>query len=149
MSVREQQLIGTWVLERFVITYADGRPPLHPFGEQARGRILYAPDGYMSAVLCRGDRPPLGVGSLERAGAAGEAARAAAFDSYLSYAGAWRLEGDEVHHEVREALVPDAVGATQTRAARLEGGRLTLSYPLTPRSGITRTYTLTWRRPDE
>ena len=143
-------LIGSWHLERFVIRYADGRPPLHPFGERARGQLIYSADGHMSATLCRAERPPLG-GRLETAYRAAAADKAAAFDGYLAYAGRWRLEGDGVVHRVEFALTPDLVGRENRRAARLDvgpdGRRLHLSYSLTAQSGIERYYTLTWRRP--
>ena len=48
----------------------------------------------MSAVLSRADRAPLGVASLETAGLATVDAKAAAFSTYLSYTGLYRVEGD-------------------------------------------------------
>lgn len=145
-------LIGAWRLERFVITFADGRPPRFPFGEDARGQLIYAADGRMSAVLSRAERPLLGAHRLETATQVGPAAKAQAFDSYLSYAGRWRLEGDRVIHAVELALVPEIVGIEQVRTVRLDrderGPRLRLSYALTARSGVERRYVLTWRRAD-
>jgi len=143
--IRPADLIGAWRLQGFVIRFSDDRPPLYPFGEEARGVIVYSADGTMSAVLSRADRPPLAQ-RLETAGKAPLAARAAAFDSYLSYAGRWTLDGETVTHHVDLALVPDAVGARQQRRAVLDGDRLTLSYAITARSGIVRRYTLDWRR---
>ena len=139
-------LHGSWRLERFVITYDDGRPELHPFGEDATGLLTYTPDGWMSAILSRAGRPSLGVGGLETTGRADAASKAAAFDSYLSYAGRWAVEGDAVVHRVTLALAPDAVGLDNVREAALDGDRLTLTYQRTPRSGVTRHYNLIWRR---
>lgn len=139
-------LIGPWHLEAFTITFADGRPPLHPFGADARGQLIYTADGHMSATLCRAARPMLG-GRLETTRKASTEARADAFDGYLAYAGRWHLEGDTVVHTVDFALMPDLVGHENRRRARLVDGMLHLSYALTARSGIERTYTLIWRRP--
>ena len=153
-TLTAQDLVGAWALDAFTIRFDDGRPALEPFGPDASGLLTYTPDGWMSAVLARGDRPPLGVSRLEASARADEAARAAAFDSYLSYAGRWRLEVDaqgdaHVVHEVTLALVPELVGQDNRRAARLlDDGRLELSYHITPRSGVTRRYVLIWRRPD-
>ena len=68
---------------------------------------------------------------------------------YVSYAGRWRLTGETVHHTVALSLVPEVAGQTLSRRASLSDGQLSLSYDLTPRSGVTRHYLLLWRRPRE
>ena len=141
-----EDLHGAWHLRQFTIAFDDGRPAIHPFGEAARGLLIYSPDGWMSATLSRTDRAALGVGRLERSGAAPQAAKAAAFDSALSYAGTWRLDGEHVVHRVTMAQTPDLVGEENRRRARLTRDGLTLSYRLTARSGVARTYTLVWSR---
>jgi hypothetical protein len=83
---------------------------------------------------------------LERAHHASAEAKAAAFDGYMSYAGRWYVEGDEVVHTVELALTPDAVGRAQRRTARLEAGGLCLTYDVTGRSGVVRNYRLDWVR---
>lgn len=140
-------LVGTWLLADFVITFSDGRAPVHPLGADARGQIVYAADGRMMAVLSRADRAPLGVSRLEARAQATAAAKAVAFDSYVSYAGTWRVDGDEVVHHVELALVPELVGVDNRRVARLDGDTLVLSYAVTARSGVERRYALRWARP--
>lgn len=147
MSLSRDQLLGTWMLDDFTVSFADRRPATRPFGAHPMGMLVYAADGHVSAVLSRADRAPLGVSGLEAAGGAEAPAKAGAFDGYLSYAGTWTLGADTVTHHVAMALVPDAVGRDQVRAVALAGGVLTLSYDRTPRSGVTRTHTLQWRRP--
>ena len=138
----EADLIGTWRLLDFTITYADGRPPLSPLGEGAQGLIVYAADGHLSAVLSRAGRAS-GSAGLEQGRVS------VTSGEYVSYAGRWRLDGTTVHHTVQLSLVPEVVGQTLSRQAALsDDGQLTLSYELTPRSGVTRRYRLTWRRPD-
>ncbi|MFT4624438.1 MAG: hypothetical protein ACI8PZ_003097 [Myxococcota bacterium] len=139
-------LIGAWILDEFHIRYADGRPDRHPFGPDAAGLLIYTESGHVTAVLSRADRPALGASRLETASRTPAAARADAFDSYLSYAGRWRLEGDVVVHVVDWALVPDLVGQEQRRTVALDGDALVLSYTLAARSGVDRHYRLTWRR---
>lgn len=143
--ISPEALWGAWALERFSV-HVDGRPPIFPFGEGATGMLVYAPSGHMSAVLSRRERALLDVSRLETAGRAGAAERAGAFDSYLSYAGEWHIEGDEVVHRVTLALVPDAVGAENRRRAVLDGDQLLLSYEITPPSGNIRRYRLSWQR---
>ena len=143
----EERLVGAWSLRRFVVTVDDGRPPLYPLGASARGLVVYEPSGWMSAVLSRGDRAG-GGDTLEEADQATRSDKAAAFDSYLSYAGRWRLGEGEVHHEVQLALVPGMVGQTLTRKASLDDeGILTLAYTRRTRGGHLATYTLHWSRP--
>ncbi|MBK7719506.1 MAG: lipocalin-like domain-containing protein [Simplicispira sp.] len=35
------------------MTYDDGRPPRHPFGEDAIGQLIYTEDGQMSVTVVR------------------------------------------------------------------------------------------------
>lgn len=142
-SVREA-LVGTWVLESFRVTFSDGRAALEPFD---RGYIVYTADGTMSAILTRAERPLLGAGSLERAARATEAQKAEAFDGYLSYAGRYRLEGEDIVHEVEYALVPDIVGTELRRQFTLASdGSLVLRYHLITKKDVRVDYTLTWTR---
>jgi hypothetical protein len=141
-----EDLHGAWHLRRFVITFDDGRAPLHPLGSDASGLLIYSPGGWMSAVLSRGDRAPLGVARLERSASAPVDAKARAFDSYLSYAGTWHLDGEHVVHRVTLAQTPELVGQENRRLVRRVDGALTLSYRLTARSGVGRTYALSWSR---
>ncbi|MFT5685428.1 MAG: hypothetical protein ACI8RZ_006379 [Myxococcota bacterium] len=137
-----EELIGTWELADFTITFSDGRQPLVPLGEDASGLLLYAADGHLSAVLNRAGRST-GSAGLE------EGHAAVTSEDYVSYAGRWCLTGDTIHHTITLSLVPEVVGQTLSRRVTLHDGRLTLTYDRTPRSGITRHYRLTWRRPDE
>lgn len=140
------ELAGAYELRRFEIHYADGRVPTQPLGPKARGQLLYAPCGKMSAMLARADREPLAVTRREAYAEASEASKAAAFDSFLAYGGRWTLDGDRVTHHVEIASVPELVGASQIRKVALRGERLTLSYELEARSGVLRRYELEWRR---
>jgi hypothetical protein len=142
-----QELVGAWSLVDFVVRYDDGRPLVRPFGEGALGSLIYAATGQMSAVLSRAGREPLSTGSLESSGRARVDEKAVAFDSYLSYAGEWRIEGNHVVHVVALGLVPNIVGQENWRVAKLVNHQLLLCYQLTPASGVTRTFELIWRRP--
>jgi hypothetical protein len=140
------RLVGSWRLRRFQIAFSDGRAVVHPFGEDAQGLLVYAADGHMSAVLSRAGRAPLGATRLETSGAAPTQAKSDAFDSYLSYAGTWRVEGDAVVHTVTLAQTPELVGVENRRHATLVGHELTLSYDIRARSQVVRHYTLVWSR---
>ena len=154
--VSAESLVGSWQLVDFLISSSGDRPPVHPMGEEARGLVLYGADGWMSAVLSRGGRATVGTSSLEAYQEVPAAAKVAAFDSYLSYAGRWSVETDshgvsEVVHRVTEALVPELVGQSLRRRVGLQGqgpqARLSLSYTVQPPGRSARLYTLRWRRP--
>jgi hypothetical protein len=145
-AVEPTDLVGAYRLVSFEITYSDGREPSYPFGRDGRGQLIYSAEGQMSAVLTRAEREPIAVSRLENYMRADDAAKAAAFDSYLSYCGTWELDGEEVTHHVEMAMVPDIVGASQVREVTLVGDTLTLSYEVEAKSGVTRFYELVWER---
>jgi len=137
-------LVGAWELSSWRIDYSDGRPSAFPFGEDARGLLIYSADGHMSAGISRRTRSPLGGGSTRRAD---PAARASAFDSYFHYQGRYRVEEGAVIHEVSAALNPDFVGSRQRRDASLVADELELSARESlPGSTVHRTHRLRWRR---
>ncbi len=41
-------LLGAWSLESYMENPVDGSPPRHPFGDDARGRLIYDHGGWMS-----------------------------------------------------------------------------------------------------
>ena len=145
--IAASDLHGVWHLVDFQIRFSDGRDPFVPFGGEPRGQIIYDPSGYMSAVLWGAGRAELDVDRLENARRAPLEQKAAAFDSYLSYGGTFHVDGDEVVHSVQHSLLQDTVGLEQRRSIRFDTDLLILSYQITPDSGVTRTYELTWRRP--
>ncbi len=104
-------LIGTWKLVDWTVEIEGGRN-IKPFRGNATGLLTYTDEGRMIATLMRTDREPIGTRSLAEAEALERATAAA---GYLSYAGAYEVIGDEVHHHVELSLFPDWVGGTQVR----------------------------------
>ena len=128
-SERDNPLLGTWHLVRWDITYSDGRAPTLPFGDAARGLIVYTHDGTMSACIARGGRKPLSSDSVR---SAPEAERLAAFESYFQYAGPYAIReeggGLQVVHTVTQSLNPNFVGTRQVRNMSFSAdGGLTLA----------------------
>ena len=139
-----EDIVGAWRLDRFFSESPDRRRR-YPYGEDAKGLLLYSADGWVSAVLHRGDRAGFASESMERAGHASEADKVRAFDGYTSYAGRYSVDGDVVRHEVAHALVPTLVGQTLERQVRLHDGALSLSYEVGGRTQ-TYVYVLHWSR---
>jgi len=132
-------LVGAWRLVAMEYRHADGRVR-YPYGRDATGYIIYTAGGRMSATLMGGDRARF---DTEYRRGEGGAAKAAAFESYLSYTGRYEFLGDRVVHHVEVALIPDWVGNTLVRLAAFEGDRLILS---TEPDGEGRVTVITWER---
>jgi hypothetical protein len=101
---------------------------LQPFGDDPRGVLMYAAEGLMSAVLMRSDRPNLAMDLLAGTSTASDADVVDAFHSAYGFAGRYEVVGDEVHHHLEVATVPNWCGTTQVRPFELGAGSLTL-YP--------------------
>ncbi len=143
----DARLLGTWALHEFFVRSSDGRPPMQPF---KRGLLMYAPDGWMSAILSSAERPALGTGGFEHATRSSDVDKARAFDSYLSYAGRYRIEGDEIVHRVEHSLVPDVIGTELRRHfVFTDAGLLQLHYERANRPGLRVDYELIWQRTEE
>jgi len=142
-------LLGSWRLQRWDISYSDGRAPTYPYGADATGLIVYSGDGWMNACIARGQRPRLSSDSVRHAP---EAQRLAAFESYFSYAGRYTLREHhgqpQVVHAVTMSLNPNFVGTQQVRNMQFDAeGQLTLSADDTaPGCDVVRHHRLLWRR---
>ena len=144
-SLRER-LIGSWKLVSYEARRDDGRDVIYPLGKDAKGYILYTPDGYMSAQIMQPDRPayqapdPSGGTDTESA----QAAR-----GYLAYSGPYHVEDDSVVvHESELSLFPNWIDGTQSRKAVLVDRRLELSTTTPVLFGEEeRTAVLVWERP--
>jgi hypothetical protein len=141
----QQTVIGAWKLQSYESSSIDGSNVTYPLGAHAQGIIMYTPDGYMSAQLMRSDRPHLSGDDMhpdrldELAAAAG---------GYLSYSGPYSVVGDGlIAHHIAISLLPNWIGGTQYRAARLHGSVLELSPPEPILiGGQHRNARLVWRR---
>ena len=120
-------LIGAWLLHTYEARDIDGSELVYPLGANARGIIMYTPDGYMSAQLMRSDRKPLEGDDMQPRA---NDDLAAAANGYLSYAGPYSIVDDGlVAHHIDVSLLPNWIGGTQYRAALLHDSVLELSPP--------------------
>ncbi len=97
----------------------------------------------MSATVCAKERSRFAEGVSPRQTAAEDLA--AAFVSFFHYAGRWRVEGNQVFHDVSAALNPNMVGTTQARHAEISGTALVLT-GVESLSDRERHHRLTWHR---
>ncbi len=139
-------IVGGWRLSDWRTEYYDGRAPTLPFGEHPEGLLVYSPDGWMNASICRPNRPPMSSASLKHAPVQ---ERLDAIDSFMNYGGPYSfVDNDHVRHEVVIALYPNLIGTDQVRRMRFEGSdTLVLSAEDSlPGTAVRRRHSLTWKR---
>jgi hypothetical protein len=115
-------LLGAWRLESWSYLYEDGRPPEFPMGADAKGYILYTPQGQVSATIMRADA-----------------------SECFAYAGRYELADGTVFHNIELSTNRGLVGICSTRHIALDGDRVTLSGPDFT-AGTARTQRIVWRR---
>lgn len=142
MAIAAEDLLGTWSLVTWDIQYSDQRPVTYPYGADAQGMLVYAPDQHLSVVICSAGRPRLATESVRKAPVE---QKVGAFETYFSYAGSWELRDDAVVHRLAFALNPNFIGTDQVRQLLLEGDRLTLS-TTDDVKGVERRHRLVWKR---
>ena len=111
----KNQIIGTWLLERFLIE--SPQKEQRKWGTNAHGLLIYTPSGHMSVSINRDVEKKSEVDGQNY------------FDSILFYSGTFDVEGEIVTHRVTEASNPTRIGKEQIRFAKLEGSILTLTSP--------------------
>lgn len=139
-----EDLHGTWHLTRWDYT-VDGTFRGYPMDEDAKGQVVYGPDGHMSAILMHAGRPRSQAGQFHQAT---PEERDLAALGYVSYGGTWTLVDEVVTHHVAFALFPNWVGNDLVREVAWEGDTLVLTaLPEKSRSGKTVVNRLYWTRP--
>jgi len=144
--VSAEEITGTWLLVDRRASKGHEARILARYGEQSEGVVILSPDGWLCAAVCRGDRARL-PGDFAWHADAPEAARLAAFDSYVSYAGRWRIEGGKLITRVAFALNPNWVGGEQIRdIALLADGTMRLGVTRVWPGGEEGSVWVDWRR---
>lgn len=138
--MNKKDVQGRWEILSWEQVYDDGRT-VYPMGENLIGFIEYT-DTSMFIVVKPADRPKFTGGQWS----ASEAERAAAYSSYLSYAGHYDVEDNIIIHHVEHSIFPNWEGGVQRRKATLEDGILTLSARFEEGTPEARTARLLWKR---
>ncbi|MGW5383112.1 lipocalin-like domain-containing protein [Nocardia sp. NPDC003963] len=140
-----QRVLGSWELISYTTVSETGQVG-YPLGEGARGLIIYAADGYMSAQIMAPDRPRY---ASRRVHGGDIAERGSAAAGYLAYSGRYDVDAAKqaIRHEMFVSLYPNWVGDRQLRYVEFSGDTMTLSSePLRFRT-TTLFPRLVWRRP--
>jgi hypothetical protein len=121
----KESLIGAWRLVTFEFHKADGRV-IYPYGEQARGSIIYTTSGRYSAQLMRRDRPRFVIADQMK-GTPQEIE--ASYKGSISYFGTYEVDEENrfIIHHVAGSIFPNMEGSSQKRSFELSGDRLQLT----------------------
>ena len=98
-------LIGAWRLETYEARTGD--EVLYPLGEDAKGYIMYTPDGYMSVLMMAAGRTNFAAGDML---AGTDEEKLAAASTFIAYCGQYEFLGDRVIHKIETAFYPNRVG---------------------------------------
>lgn len=134
MSIQPEDLIGAWHLVDTWVDNADGTQTRHQ-GPTPKGIIMYTADGHMAAITRWSERP------FPESGAT-DADKARMFDTYLSYAGRWSLDGNQVTHHTEHALNQNWVGLDRPRQIEKRGDKMYFTGP----AGDGGNATIIWQR---
>jgi hypothetical protein len=132
---------GRWAILSWEQLYDDGRV-VNPMGTELEGFIEYSDFG-MFCVIARKGRESFSSGGQW---SASDAEKATAYNSYLTYAGGYEVDGNTISHHVRHSIFPNWVGGNQQRIAELSGDVLALTARLEEGTGEARTARLKWQR---
>ncbi len=119
--MNRESIKGRWSVVSWEQVYDDGRI-VAPMGTEVEGFIEYSDNG-MFCVVSKKNREAFTTGGQWNAT---DAEKAAAYSSYLTYAGGYDVEGNTITHLVDYSIFPNWVGGTQYRHAELVGDNLTL-----------------------
>ena len=135
---------GRWAVVSWEQIYDDGRI-VFPMGKELDGFIDYSDYG-ISCVITKKDRKAFTTGGQW---SADNVEKAEAYDSYLTYAGDYEVDGDTIIHHVKYSIFPNWIGGKQYRTAELQGDTLSLmTAKLEEGTSEARTSKLTFKRQD-
>lgn len=145
--VKADDILGSWVMvDRGTNSEEDRAQARVRYGDDPQGFMIFAPDGWMNAIVCWGGRPALPDNPAWHSEAP-DAEKVTAFDTYLSYGGEWTVEDGTLTTRVRFALNPGWVGGEQVRGLEMsEDGHLTLNLSREWPDGRVMTGWVRWRR---
>jgi len=145
--VKGEDIIGSWLMvDRGFDDEEDRELARARYGDNPTGFVIFAPDGWMNAIVCWGDRPAL-PGAPDWHSDAPAEDKIRAFDTYLSYGGRWTVKDGTLTTRVEFALNPGWVGGEQVRTVEMPGdGHLILKLSRAWPDGRVVSGWVRWRR---
>lgn len=92
--MQHHQLLGAWKLLSFEYRAEDGTS-FFPYGRDALGILIYEPNGYMSGMIGKNNRPRI---SVEDLGRLPDSEKITLSEGFISYSGEYEILEDRVIH---------------------------------------------------
>lgn len=146
MKNTQDKFIGAWNLVHWDVQTATGQHFNYPYGESAKGSIIYTQAGRMSAQLMRKDRPSFEIPHSWK-GTTEETKNA--FQGYTAYSGTFKIVDNTVIHQVDMSLFPNWIGTDLVRTFEFQQADNQLLLSTTPfktRKGHLVKQVLLWER---
>jgi hypothetical protein len=123
----ENPLIGTWNFISLIAKSNKG-DVIYPYGENIFGRLMYNPEGNMSALLMHPERPNFLSGDPMN-GTPAEIKTA--FEKFDAYCGTYTIneQSSSVTHHVQGAKFPNWIGTKQIRHFKISNDTLRIKAP--------------------
>src|SRR5271165_4792885 len=139
-----QSLIGAWKLLSFESRIINGTV-IYLWGKDPKGYFIFSEDGFASVSIMSANRTNYSSedmlqGSMEE--------KVAAADTYLSYAGPYKVVDDTIIVRSEISFFPNWVGKDQIRFFKFEndGNKLVLTTPSVKIRGADVVSSLAWER---
>ncbi|OHD38515.1 MAG: hypothetical protein A2015_06380 [Spirochaetes bacterium GWF1_31_7] len=126
MEEMMNEIVGVWKLHTFHQLNEKGDVS-YPFGQDAKGYIIYTESDHMSVNIMKAGRPPYQSNDIMN-GTTEE--KLAAMEGYTGYSGKYKIEGNKVIHLSEVSLIPNLIGLEQEREFTVDNDKLTLKTPV-------------------
>lgn len=145
--VTAKDIVGSWLMvDRGTDSETDRQQARVRYGDDPKGFVIFAPDGWMNAIVCWGERPVLS-GAPQWHSDASDDEKLRAFDTYMSYGGRWTVEDSTLETKVEFAINPGWVGTTEVRKLEMtDDGHLILKLTRAWADGRVMNGWVRWRR---
>lgn len=135
----KDKLVGTWILVSASSITSKGERNETPYGVGPVGLLTYTADGKVTSLISYGGRKPLSVGATAEQ-------QAEAFNTFLAYAGRYKLSTDKVTHHIEISLIQNYVNKDLVRSVKFRDDQIVLTTPPTLVNGKIQTVELIWQR---
>ncbi len=126
MRNTKEQIIGSWKLNNFELKNLTVKKSIFPYGKNPVGILIFSNDGFMSVSIMTDNRTDFEIESLQMASSE---EKISAIETYLSYAGKWKLENDKIYVEVVTSLLPNWKNKEHYRTFQLTDEALSFQTP--------------------
>jgi len=133
-----QVVLGVWKLVSYEIRLAT-KQVIYPFGEEARGYLMYTENGYMSVNIMSANRLPF---TADSATMASLEEILMAIQTFFAYCGKYEVISDKIIHYPEVSSIPNLRGLRQERIFEIKDNRLCLTF----KDDMQATFKLIWER---